>query len=136
MPNLPIIVYPLSASKEEKFASKEIRRYIYLRTSVLLPLLAEDVIPEGTTGFIVAYQDHDLIKKLIAFPDIQDEALREQSYNLRTLTISNGKWLVVSGGRKGGLLYAAYRVAEHFGIRFSLHGDIVPDQPFPFAYLT
>ena len=35
--------------------------------------------------------------------------------------------LLVVGGDPVGTLYGAYRLAEHWGVRFYLHGDVVPD---------
>ena len=35
--------------------------------------------------------------------------------------------LLVVGGDPIGTLYGAYRLAEHLGVRFYLHGDVVPD---------
>jgi len=37
------------------------------------------------------------------------------------------------GGDAVGTLYGAYRVAEHLGVRFYLHGDVVPDEQVAFA---
>ncbi|MCD9023721.1 malectin domain-containing carbohydrate-binding protein [Cohnella silvisoli] len=105
-----LIVYPTNAAKQELLAAREIRRYVYLRTSRLLPLVSSDVLPAGANGYSIAIEG------------------REQEYRIATVTSPDGKWIHVTGGRDGGILYAAYRVAEHLGIRFALHGDIVPDR--------
>ena len=39
-----------------------------------------------------------------------------------------GDGVVVSGGSDVGVLYGAYRYAELLGVRFYLHGDVVPDE--------
>ena len=39
--------------------------------------------------------------------------------------------LLVTGGDDAGVLYAAYRLAEHLGVRFGLHGDTIPDEKRP-----
>ena len=36
--------------------------------------------------------------------------------------------LLIAGGDPIGTLYGAYRFAEHLGVRFYLHGDVVPDR--------
>jgi hypothetical protein len=56
-------------------------------------------------------------------------ACTEEGYVLRS-TGSGGHridWIV--GGGDIGLLYGAYRFAEKLGVRFYLHGDVVPDTP-------
>ncbi|WNR42768.1 malectin domain-containing carbohydrate-binding protein [Paenibacillus roseipurpureus] len=131
MPNSLFICYPGSASRQEKFAAKEIRRYLYVRTSVLLPLVEEDSMPKEASGFIVGYSDSRLITDIIVTPQNQLASMSEQGYLLKTVATSSRKRLVITGGRKGGLLYAAYRIAEHWGIRFALHGDIIPDKQIP-----
>jgi hypothetical protein len=39
--------------------------------------------------------------------------------------------LTLTGADDVALLYAAYRFAEHLGVRFALHGDILPDAAIP-----
>jgi hypothetical protein len=40
--------------------------------------------------------------------------------------------VLVAGGDAIGTLYGAYRFAEHLGVRFYLHGDVIPDEPQAF----
>jgi len=131
MQNHTVIMYPLEASEQEKFVAKEIRRYLYLRTAVLLPLVSGDRLPERASGFAVGYPDSSLIKSTNINRVARQSENTDQSYHLETLIINNRKWIVATGGRNGALLYAAYRLAENYGIRFSLHGDIIPDHRVP-----
>ena len=39
--------------------------------------------------------------------------------------------MLVVGGDATGTLYGAYRLAERLGVRFYLHGDVVPDKTIP-----
>lgn len=106
-----VIVHPKHATAQEVLAAREIRRYLYLRTEVLLPILACDDLPSHTSGFAVARKGEG------------------DDYRISTHHSSEGgKWIRVEGGCDGGVLYAAYRIAEHMGVRFALHGDIIPDQ--------
>lgn len=110
-----VILYPIDASVQERLAARELRRYIYLRTSRLLPLVQADEPPAEANGYAVAHDGEP------------------QQYRIVTRSSPDGgRWIHVHGGSDGGMLYAAYRVAEHLGVRFSLHGDIVPDRPIPF----
>ncbi len=51
-----------------------------------------------------------------------------QQYLLKTIERGGNRWLVIAGGDDVGTLYGAYRVAEQIGVRFYLHGDVIPDE--------
>ena len=97
------IVCPSDAPPRVKLAAREVRRYIYLRTGALLP------IADSATGSAVTLKI--------------DKTLAEQQYRLK----SDGASLAISGGSELGVLYGAYAFAETLGVRFYLHGDVVPD---------
>ncbi len=40
---------------------------------------------------------------------------------------------MIAGGDGIGTLYGAYRLAEHLGVRFYMHGDVLPDEQVPLA---
>ncbi len=44
------------------------------------------------------------------------------------MQIDDRSVLAVAGGDEFGTLYGAYRLAEHLGVRFYLHGDVIPDR--------
>jgi hypothetical protein len=126
------IVYSSQASGPERLAAKEIRRYLYLRTDALLPIVRYDENLDFETGLIViGRRDRDIIKQ------IQDNdavltssiaALEPQHYRIKTLESMNRPVVLICGGDEFGTLYGAYRFIEHFGVRFYLHGDVVPDR--------
>ncbi len=126
-----IIMYSSQASGVERLAAKEIRRYLYLRTGKLLPMVRYDSGRDFETGLIVvARKDRDIIKR------IQDNdteltssinALKPQQYQIKTLKSMNKPLVLICGGDEFGTLYGAYRFIEHFGVRFYLHGDVLPD---------
>ncbi len=99
------------ASTLEKLAAKEIRRYVFLRTGELLAL--SDVVSYNTP----------IIDLTI------DEELEDQEYHLNT----DHQSLIISGGSPQAVLYGAYEFAEQLGIRFYLHGDVIPDKKIPFV---
>jgi hypothetical protein len=96
------IVCPPGSPPKMRLAVKEIRRYVYLRTGRLLPLA------EAGKGISVGV----------------DPSLEAQQFRLKT----EGDATIISGGSDVGVLYGAYRYAELLGVRFYLHGDVVPDQ--------
>ena len=106
---LAVIVCPVDASATVKLAAKEIRRYVYLRTNTLLP------ITESGEDFAIVLKT--------------DKGLEQQQYSLKT----TGNSLTISGGGDVAVLYGAYEFAEKLGVRFYLHGDVVPDSKIAFA---
>ena len=59
------------------------------------------------------------------------EGLAAEQYLLKTLQHNGRPVLLVVGGDPMGTLYGAYRLAEHLGVRFYLHGDVLPDKQVP-----
>ena len=119
-----------TASKEEQLAAKEIRKYVYLRTNELLP--------------IVTVEDGNLIKGnailvgetgsgLMNTSGYNFQALGKDAFILKTVSGKSGKQLLVCGGSPVGTLYAAYHLAEQLGVGFFLDGDVIPDKQIPFA---
>ncbi len=134
---IPItIMYSSQASAIERLAAKEIRRYLYLRTGKLLPIVQYVSSLDFDAGLIViARKDREVIER------IQDKytglassitALKPQQYQVKTLKSGNKPTVLICGGDKFGTLYGAYRFIEHFGVRFYLHGDVLPDEKISF----
>lgn len=92
------IVCPEESPDNVKLAAKEIRRYVYLRTGNLLP---------------IAGAGSGIALKI-------DSALGAEEYGITP----DG----ITGGSDVGVLYGAYRYAECLGVRFYLHGDVIPDE--------
>jgi hypothetical protein len=109
-PASPVIVCPAGAPANVRLAAKEIRRYVYLRTGELLP------VTDGRSS------QTDLSIVLAV-----DPALEAQQYRLQT----KGSRLTLSAGSDIAVLYGAYALAEKLGVRFYLHGDVVPDGRIP-----
>ena len=132
------IVEPQAAELPEDLAAKEIRRYLYLRTDQLVPIAQSGgrlpsegdliLVGHGKQPVVQAAVKNDAeLAKSIA-------ALEPEQYLLKTILPGNPggrKILLVVGGDPVGTLYAAYRFAEHLGVRFYLHGDVVPDAKIP-----
>ena len=112
------IVSPRNASALESLAAREVRRYFYLRTGHLLPIVTAGAKLEGA-AVIVARKDRPIASAAL------DTALGAEQYRLRT----HQGGLFIVGGDDIGTLYGAYRFAERLGVRFYLHGDVVPDSP-------
>ncbi|MGA2033760.1 MAG: hypothetical protein ABSG68_16015 [Thermoguttaceae bacterium] len=108
-----VILSADSAAPLEKLAAKEIRRYVYLRTGDLLSI-AQQRQPADARAIVVGGKD----------PAVA--GLGPEQYVLKTS--ADGKTLLVAGGDPLGTLYGAYRFAELLGVRFYMHGDMLPDR--------
>lgn len=110
--NNPKAIYiPEDASKVTKLAAKEVRKYIYQRTNILLPV---KTYPAG----------QELKSSIVLFQD--SRTLGEEESTIEKVN-SN---LHISGGSEIALLYGAYQYAELLGVRFNLHGDVIPDKRY------
>jgi len=129
-----VIVCPRDASPLEVLASREVCRYVYLRTLKLLPIVASGGLPQGGGGgFVVARKDRPIVAALAADAAVKTAvaALEPQQYLLRTLESSGRRFVLIAGGDDVGTLYGAYRLAECLGVQFYMHGDAVPDARVP-----
>jgi len=122
------VVSPADVSSLEAFAAREVRRYVYVRTGRLLPIQGETSGP----GLIVARRDHPAVRT-VADGGLRArlDALAPQERMLVAVRRPGRSALLVTGGDEAGVLYAAYRLAEHLGVRFGLHGDLLPDEEHP-----
>lgn len=111
-----VIVVAADAAPLVRLAAREVNRYVYLRSGERLAI--------GST----AMPGRDSIRLRL------DKALGVQSYRMKTAGgDAGGRSLNLTGGSDVAVLYAAYHFAETLGVRFYLHGDVVPDQRIPFA---
>jgi hypothetical protein len=121
------IVFPVDASRLERLAAKEIKRYLYLRTGRLIPLEAIKALPESRNLILVTDDSHALVKS------VTDLEAPTGGYFIKTEKNRDRDILVISGDDTTSTLYGAYRLAEKLGCRFYLHGDVVPDKKIPLS---
>ena len=108
------IVCEANAPKARALAAREVQRYLYLRTGQVA-LIAEKMPQQDDAIFIGS-----------------NDKLTEQQYQLKTTTGDSGKVLHITGGSDVATLYGAYHFAEKLGVRFYLHGDVIPDKKIAF----
>lgn len=103
-----VIRLPEKPTDVQTFAASELQKYIYQRTHRLLP------IRTGSSASTPALR--------LA----TDTTLGTETYDISR----SGNCLTICGGSDIALLYGSYAYAEYLGVRFALHGDILPDTPF------
>lgn len=115
------IVLPQDASYMETLAANEICRYVYLRTGALASIVTEPPSSVDSDSIVITRKDRSLASNL-------GVELQAQQYLLKTTNHDAKKQVWIVGGDDAGTLYGAYRFAERLGVRFYLHGDVIPDQ--------
>ena len=105
------IQLPENPSRVMTYSAKELQKYIWLRCNKLLPV--EEGIPNKHEKYMICLQ-------------IDSVSLGQEEY----LINKQQENLYIHGGSEVALLYGVYTYAEHLGVRFALHGDILPDEKF------
>lgn len=128
--NKPIATIYISNEAEqlEKLAAYEVRKYIYLRTGEILPIIKWEVQnPIVGDAFVIGTLCQKMIIKGHELP-----ILNPNSFIIKSFSINNGKKILITGDNQLTTLYSAYYFAEQLGIGFDLNGDIIPDEKIPF----
>ena len=110
-----IVAAPSESPSLQNLAAREVRRYVYLRTGELLPIV--DKRPVAGDAVVIGV----------------DAGLGREQYRLKTVGEPGGKTLSITGGSDLAALYGVYAFAEKLGVRFYLHDDVIPDKKIPFA---
>lgn len=125
------IAVPDNADLAERLAAKEVRRYLYVRTGRLASLVvgAGDLPVSPGALIVVGAKNRSAVQFLArrhaAWTGVL-ESLEPQQYLLKTTQRDGRKVILIAGGDPIGTLYGAYRFAERLGVRFYLHGDVLP----------
>ncbi|MBI4326689.1 MAG: hypothetical protein HY674_15710 [Chloroflexi bacterium] len=131
----PAMVCAPNASPLETLAAREVRRYVYQRTGELLPSpTARRPARLPGNSIVIGRKDRDHVAAVLHDQPVRTAvaALQAQQFLLKTILIEGRRVLLVLGGDDVGTLYGAYRLAECLGVRFYLHGDVIPDEPIRF----
>lgn len=117
------ISIPKNATAKESLAASEIRRYVYLRTGELAEIVLDEEQSSSGKLIIVCRTGGNQVPG----------DLQEEEYYLKSVKEGSVEKLIVSGGSDQAILYAAYEFAEQLGIRFYMHGDVIPDRKTSFS---
>jgi hypothetical protein len=130
-PQKTVIALSKTSSLQEVYAAREVRRYLYLRTGELLPIQEFEANKLPTSGniIVIGSATSSIIKEFSKSVKIQnpDLLLKPEEYWLRVFNQKDRKILMITGKDAISTLYAAYKLMESYGIRYTLAGDVIPD---------
>ena len=121
----------------ETLAAREVMRYIYICSGERLKILYGNLDSSEDCIFIAA-KDRILDNSSLIDKDLERDlqSLKPQQFLIRTIpfqqqgnkntSLHKTKCLLIIGGDEIGTLYGSYRFAETLGVRFYLHGDVIP----------
>ncbi len=107
-----------------QFAARELRRYLY----VLGETLPEIVTRMPDDGFVMILSVKEKIAEAAWLRENNMPVLEGEAYWIHTLE-QDAKRMLITGASDISVLYGVYHFLETLGIRFYLHGDVLPDQP-------
>jgi len=124
------IVVGAKASEMERYAAKELQRYLYQISGTLLPIETSVAGGEAATFVIGTRQSNPRIEKLAAAGQLHLTANDPgpQGYVLKSVADGKHATLAIAANDDVGCLYGVYGLLEeHFGVGFSLGGDVLPE---------
>lgn len=131
-----VIVYPAGSSALEYLSAREVMRYLYLRTGSLPELKQTDSVPSGAQQVIVVGTKKNILSAHFPFlsgPGTDFNSPDSGQYKIISWYQGRTKYLLICGGDDQATLYGAYRFAETLGVRFYLHGDVLPDKQISYS---
>lgn len=103
-------------------AAKELRRYLYVLGEEIPEIVRE--IPKSGNIIILGVKGNPILEKYKGILDYEE--LNEDGYLLYGTGMEDGV-TILTGKSPISVLYAVYRFLELQGLRFYLHGDLIPD---------
>ena len=129
------IVVGNDAPEMEKYAARELQRYLYEISGTLLPIKTDNEAAIDKTSLVVGQSktntkinDFMTAGKFTVGPNDPGE----QGYVLKRFTYNDQEVLAIAGSDMTGVLYGVYGLLEdYYGIGFYLGGDVLPDTKSP-----
>jgi hypothetical protein len=128
------IVIGAKASELERYASKELQRYLYQLSGTLPEIQTEPKSLDRPTFIIGQTRTNAIIAKLASTHQVEVSPSDPgpQGYVLKKTTVNNQLAFVIAGSDEVGCLYGVYGLlTDYYHIGFLLGGDILPDRKTP-----
>jgi len=121
------VVIGAEAPKLERLAATELCRYLQELYGIgAAP--TTDLPADADTLFVVGRPEtNPTVAHLAAASPLPN--LGDQGILLRPIDIDNKAGLLVTAGSPRAVLWAAYELVERWGVRYLVHGDVLPDAP-------
>jgi hypothetical protein len=136
----PVIYVAKDAPALERFGAAELRRYLYLCTGGLAPIIRIDSFRDLRKPGLILDQKGRWLPENATGPLSADRIraglltdLSPGEYNLMTVKQNGKSHLLIAGGDGTGILYGIYAFIEKLGVRFYLDGDVVPEEKIEFS---
>ncbi|MGB8451647.1 MAG: alpha-glucuronidase family glycosyl hydrolase [Anaerocolumna sp.] len=117
------IVINKNAGDLIRIAASELRRYIYLLEGRLEEIVSESDAPQNQ--MVLGIKGSTEVERYVC--EKEYDTLKPGGYIVKSFTAEPGNTLVFTGLNSIAVLYAVYAFLEGEGIRFYLHGDVLPD---------
>jgi len=129
-PGVPVVILPDGADPVTITAAREMRRYVYQRTQILPEIVSLSEYKGRSLKeiILVPVSERDNQDLLPAFFTKDNFPRGEQGYTILTQSRGKKNTTVISGSDANGLLYGTYKFIEMLGVKFALHGDVLPDR--------
>ncbi len=118
------VIVSENAPELERFAAEQLCDYLE-KLFGLHTRPASSLFAETETLFLVGDLDTDVGVEGIMQDDVCPP-ISEQGFILRRVECQGRPSLVVRGGSPRATLWAVYELIEHWGVRYLLHGDVLP----------
>ena len=118
------IVVDASASELERFAAAELSHYVKRLFGAAAHVTTQ---PTGDDAVILLGTPETL-----GYTGFMFRELGEQSFRVSRSSWAGSPALLLVGGSPRAVMWAVYDLAERWGVRYLLHGDVFPETPAPF----
>ncbi len=121
--NIELVVAP-EADGLVRFAATELEAYLEQLFPVSVGIVAAPT-EKSDTFFVLGTTEQFP-------PDVLNEserpALSDQGFLLRTMSVQNKPAVAIVGGSPAAALWGVYELAERYGVRYLLTGDVLPEK--------
>ena len=123
------VIVSEKAAELECFAAQQLCNYLEKLFGIQVSPMSS-ISAEAETLFLVGSLDADVVVQGATEEDVLPP-ITEQGFILRHLQVQGRPSMIVRGGSPRATLWAVYELVEHWGVRYLLHGDVLPS-PVPF----
>lgn len=122
-PKVHVVIGP-DAPRLEKFAAKELGAQVQQLFGAQVNVSTQ--LPAEAADYLILVGSPQTNPSVKAFAGANWPKLTDQGHLLRSVDKNGTKALLAGGGSPVATLWAVYELGHRFGIRYLLHGDVLP----------